>query len=109
MSRVNSIIKYISDDTLCKSQQLLNYFGETKTSDCGICSICINKNKKDENNIEANGIEVVILLLQIEDLTSRELLTKSSLSEKQLTETIQLLLEKNAITLTNYNTYKLVQ
>ena len=109
VSRVNSVINYISDNNICKSQQLLSYFGESKSTVCGICSVCVEKNKKGETVINSNGIEVVILLLQKEDLSSRDLLEKSMLPEIELTRIIQILLEKNAITVTNYNTYKLVK
>ena len=109
VSRVNSVINYISDNNICKSQQLLSYFGESKSTACGICSVCVEKNKKGETVINSNGIEVVILLLQKEDLSSRDLLEKSMLPEIELTRIIQILLEKNAITVTNYNTYKLVK
>ena len=109
VSRVNSVINYISDNNICKSQQLLSYFGESASTACGICSICIEKNKKGETDIKSNGIEIVILLLQKEDLSSRDLLEQSMIPEIELTKIIQILLEKNAITVTNYNTYKLVK
>lgn len=107
VAHVKDIIGYISDDSICKSQQLLKYFGETDTSPCLICSVCITKTKKALTDPQTNGIEVVISLLQKEALSSRELLEQSTLTETELTKTIQLLLERNAITLTNHNTYKL--
>jgi len=88
-------------------QQLLKYFGETNISPCGICSVCITKTKKGLTDSQKNGIEIVISILQNNELTSRELLEQSTLTEKELTNTIKLLLERKAITLTNYNTYKL--
>ena len=109
VSRVNSVINYISDNDICKSKQLLSYFGESASTACGICSICIEKNKKGKTDIKPNGIEIVILLLQKEDLSSRDLLEQSMLPEIELTKIIQILLEKNAITVTNYNTYKLLK
>jgi len=107
IAHVKDIINYISDDSVCKSQQLLKYFGETNISPCGICSVCITKTKKGLTDSQKNGIEIVISILQNNELTSRELLEQSTLTEKELTNTIKLLLERKAITLTNYNTYKL--
>lgn len=108
INRVNDIISYITNDSKCKSQQLLQYFGETLTKDCGICSVCIDEQKKDGSTTKTNGIEIVILLLQKESLSSRDILEKTTLSEVEITETLRFLLEKKAITLTDYNTYKLV-
>ncbi len=43
--QVNHVIAYINNDTVCKSVQLLTYFGESKLENCGICSVCISKRK----------------------------------------------------------------
>lgn len=108
VNQINDIISYISDEWTCKSQHLLRYFGETDAEVCGICSVCIDKSKKFNGDSQTNAIEIVISLLQQNDLSSRELQEKSSLKEEELTYTIKLLLEREAITLTNHNTYKLI-
>src|SRR5690606_13260476 len=46
--QVHAVIDYINNDRLCKSVQLLSYFGETHLKECGICSVCITKNKKQK-------------------------------------------------------------
>jgi ATP-dependent DNA helicase RecQ len=108
VNQINDIISYISDEWTCKSQHLLSYFGETDAEVCGICSVCIDKSKKFNGDSQTNAIEIVISLLQKGDLSSRELIEKSSLKEEELTNTLKLLLEREAITLTNHNTYKLI-
>ena len=107
VNRVNSVIEYILNNKRCKSSQLLNYFGESLTTNCGICSVCINATKKDDIDTLTNGIEIVILLLQEKNLSSRDILEQTSLSETELTNILKILLEKRAIKLTNFNTYKL--
>jgi len=108
VKQVNDVISYITNETVCKSQQLLNYFGESITTNCGICSVCINKASSSKSNSQINGIEIVISLLQKESLSSRDLLEKSTLTETVITETLKILLEKKAIRITEYNTYILV-
>jgi len=108
VNQINDIISYISDEWTCKSQHLLRYFGETDAEVCGICSVCIDKSKKFNGDSQTNAIEIVISLLQQNDLSSRELQEKSLLKEEELTYTLKLLLEREAITLTNHNTYKLI-
>ena len=39
--RINHMLRYATDDTLCRSRQLLNYFGETDSADCGHCDVCL--------------------------------------------------------------------
>lgn len=43
-AHIKSIINYAKNDTICRSRQLLSYFGEkTKMKDdCGICDVCID-------------------------------------------------------------------
>jgi len=108
VNQINDIISYISDEWTCKSQHLLRYFGETDAEVCGICSVCIDKSKKFNGDSQTNAIEIVISLFQQGDLSSRELIEQSSLKEEELTNTLKLLLEREAITLTNHNTYKLI-
>jgi ATP-dependent DNA helicase RecQ len=39
--RIDSVIRYANNDRACRSRQLLDYFGETKSKDCGQCDVCI--------------------------------------------------------------------
>ncbi|MBQ6652873.1 MAG: RecQ family ATP-dependent DNA helicase [Prevotella sp.] len=39
--RIQSVISYAEDGDVCRSRQLLRYFGETRSDDCGICDVCI--------------------------------------------------------------------
>ena len=42
--RVKSVIEYATNDNVCRSRQLLRYFGETNTSDCNQCDVCLSHN-----------------------------------------------------------------
>ena len=39
--RMKSIVDYVSDDSRCRSRQLVAYFGEQSTTDCGMCDVCL--------------------------------------------------------------------
>lgn len=106
-NQIDDVINYISDNDKCKSLQLLNYFGESNNENCGICSVCINKNNSASLDANKSDLDIVISLLKNEDLSSRTLLEKSYLNEIQITNIIKYLLEAKKIKLTEYNTYKL--
>lgn len=104
--QVQSVLNYISNDTLCKSVQLLSYFGEKEVADCGVCNVCLKKKttpKADSKSVKHYIIEV----LEKGDLSSRELAEQLPFSERDIQSTLTELLEYEVITLTKTNTYKL--
>ena len=38
--RILAMIDYCENESECRSRQLLRYFGETESEDCGHCDIC---------------------------------------------------------------------
>ena len=40
--RINSMIRYATCDNICRSRQLLRYFGETNSHDCHQCDVCLS-------------------------------------------------------------------
>ena len=107
IQQINAMIDYVENDTVCKSVQLLSYFGERDVQTCGICSVCINTKKdvpaKNNNSIKNSIIE----LLESGDQSSRFMAEHLEFSEEEIKITLQLLLEHNIISLTKKNTYKL--
>ena len=47
--RINAMMRYIHNDYVCRSRQLLAYFGEEDGKDCGICDVCREQLKAPEN------------------------------------------------------------
>jgi ATP-dependent DNA helicase RecQ len=50
--RLDALLRFITDNLKCRSQQLLAYFGEQKSQRCGICDVCMSKNKTNLNELE---------------------------------------------------------
>ena len=42
VQRIDKMLEYATSDLYCRSRLLLNYFGETRSSDCGICDVCLS-------------------------------------------------------------------
>jgi len=40
--RIHKMIDYATNDEICRSRQLLNYFGEERSKDCGQCDVCLS-------------------------------------------------------------------
>ena len=40
--RIHKMIDYATNDDVCRSRQLLDYFGEKSRTDCGQCDVCLS-------------------------------------------------------------------
>jgi len=106
--QIESVLNYIKNDSVCRSQQLLRYFGEETNNVCGKCSVCIAKTTPIENaSIETVSLQIT-KALETKTLSSRQLLQHIKCSEKILLQSLSELIELNKIKLTPANTYTLV-
>jgi len=103
--QLQSVLQYIKDDTKCKSQLLLHYFGETTTSACGICSYCISKNKLKADTSTLN--DKIISLLKIQELNSRDIQKLTKYPKDDVIFALQNLLENDTIIVKPNNLYSL--
>jgi ATP-dependent DNA helicase RecQ len=58
--RLQRLLDFLSNSIQCRSQQLLQYFGQSKVKRCGICDVCQRKNKVELNDLEFSAIEMAI-------------------------------------------------
>ena len=47
---INSVINYAQNDRICRSRQLLYYFGEKKSVDCEQCDVCLSHTHHDDHD-----------------------------------------------------------
>ena len=45
LERMQKMVDYVSQEDVCRSAYLLEYFGQTETTDCKTCDICRNSDK----------------------------------------------------------------
>ncbi|GAB1856853.1 ATP-dependent DNA helicase RecQ [Flavobacteriaceae bacterium MHTCC 0001] len=105
--RVAAVIQYINNDTLCRSMQLLDYFGEKNTKVCGACSVCLQKQQKSSQYNPEELKELILKLLKTGDKSSRVLSEKLNYNEANIKSALKLLLEHQMISITKTNTFKI--
>jgi ATP-dependent DNA helicase RecQ len=105
--KISAMLAYVENNDICKSRQLLNYFGERDNKDCGICSVCIQPDK----NLKKDAIKVIYMAIikELEEgpVSSRDLVEKISYPEKSVLNVLRLLLEKEIVDITPSQLYKL--
>ncbi|MDO9512087.1 MAG: ATP-dependent DNA helicase RecQ [Bacteroidales bacterium] len=105
--RLESIVEYASTINRCRSQFLLNYFGDNAKR-CGHCDYCIQRNKAELSELEFKMVlEGIKPYLMKENKSIEELcLTLPHLPEDNIIKVIQHLLETGKIVLTGTGLYR---
>ncbi len=106
--QIESVLNYIKNDSVCRNQQLLSYFGEKTNEKCGKCSVCINKNSEVKSITKVDVSNKILNALKVEALSSRQLLSTINCSDKVLLESISELIEIKKIKITSANTYTII-
>ena len=85
--RLKKSIEY-AELAICRSQQLLHYFGQLDAKPCGKCDVCVEKGKEELNSNDFDVFkEKISRLLKREPLNLKDI--ADSFSEKQRTKVIQ--------------------
>ena len=105
VNEVTALLSYIENSKLCRSLQLVQYFGEFTGVPCGICSVCAAQ-EKNPSKKEAILISKKILhLLEESDLNSREISEKLIFTESKILIVLRLLQDSNKIKINTKNQY----
>lgn len=103
--QVQAMLDYIENDSVCRSRQLLAYFGEKHSAPCGKCDVCSKKSPRKTKNPSAIA-EKITVLLQDSPLNSRAICEKlPTYTETEIIVQLKNLLEKKRVKLTQNNTY----
>jgi len=97
--RLEAIQKYVVSNNKCRSQLLLEYFGEYTAKRCGTCDVCKERNRIEVNELEFNNIlEIVKPLLRKEPLAYEEIFgTVKRYPKDKVVNVLQWLLDNQKI------------
>ena len=103
--QVKEMLAYTDNDRICRSQQLLSYFGETKIHPCGHCDVCTVLLHSDT---EIDVVKQQILTLLISNPLNSRRIQNVLVSETSIALiALQELLEEGKIKLDDKNQYYL--
>jgi ATP-dependent DNA helicase RecQ len=103
--QLQAVLYYSKEAKTCKNKLLMRYFGETIKEDCGICSYCISKNRKEQNPDSVS--DKIIELLKMQDFNSRDIQKLTKLPKDDVIFALQNLLEFDRISINSNNLYSL--
>ena len=91
--RIEAMLRYAKDSSRCRSRQLLEYFGEKDTKDCGQCDVCHHTSKTD---IQQARQQILTLLSDRQRHHVTELL-RLQLPKEELDKALTYLLQEEYI------------
>lgn len=97
--RLQSVIDFVNNDEICRSVQLLRYFGENIKNTCGRCDVCSSRNRNDVDNKEYKIIsDIIISELKENSAPIYEVVNNiKTYKEEKIVETIRWMVDNNII------------
>ncbi|MFY0591444.1 RecQ family ATP-dependent DNA helicase [Roseivirga sp.] len=78
LAKMEAVIDYVHQEDDCRTQMLLNYFGELDYKTCGICDNCLNRVKhKDDEKFKKLYRDQIINFLGLNQAIDEEKLVRS--------------------------------
>jgi ATP-dependent DNA helicase RecQ len=104
-ARLTAIRNYLVTEAKCRSQFLLSYFGEKRAPRCGVCDVCLKRNKLELSDLEfAQITQHVEKLLSAQSFSISEIINQTpELMEKKVLQTIQWLIDNEELLLNEKN------
>lgn len=100
--QLHALVDFIQDKNTCLTVKLLDYFGESKKENCGICSFCLA-----QTNSFKDITTRLTSLLEKGALSSKDIALILQEDEKIIISGLQELLESNTIAVNDQNKYYL--
>ena len=103
--RMEAMVRYVTCDEVCRSRQLVAWFGEEAREDCGLCDVCLRK-------VQPAGTpeEAIMALLRKNAMSPMDLVeTLHNEGFREAGDTLREMLDKGMLELTSGNTLRLTR
>lgn len=99
IKKMESVVYYASSTHKCRSEILLNYFGQKDAYRCGVCDVCLERNKLELSDMEFTAVSDQIKKQLKQNPTSMTDLVNSikDVRDDKIIKVIQWLIENEKI------------
>lgn len=97
IKRIDSMISYAKTDYICRSRQLLRYFGESTKDDCHQCDVCLEHKETDSiaKQLFENAKIAIIDILQDQQKHFITELKELKFPSQQIDDALEMLMAEN--------------
>ena len=97
--RIQAVIDFVNNDKICRSVQLLRYFGENINKECNKCDVCSSANKMHINDKEYQDIsnDIIFQLKENESDVYNVINKINKYHEEKILNTIRLMIDNGII------------
>ena len=92
------LIKYISNQSICRTKLLVEYFGEYDAEACGVCDICIAERKAGLSTLNfSKGVEQIRMLLKENSKSADFVFQNTNMPESTTREILDFMLNNGSL------------
>lgn len=95
--RIDAIIAYVQNSVQCRTQQLVAYFGERDAVPCGVCDVCVKKQKGSLKSTEFGNITTAILQVLEQPMPIEQLMESMAAQETDILATLEFLIAEGYV------------
>lgn len=96
-ARIAAMANYARNSGTCRTQQLVAYFGEKDAKPCGVCDVCIKKEKGELKEGEFGKLAIAILEALQEKGSVQDLVRRVDAEEGRVLATLQFLIAEGLV------------
>ncbi len=104
IDNVNAILHYVKNRKVCRTKQLLTYFGEKDGPSCGKCDVCLQNSVKSSKELKTLDSDI-LALLKDQSVSSQALIESLGQEREVILRELRFLLEEGKISITPNNEY----
>ncbi len=96
VKRIEAVMAYAGNDNVCRSQQLLRYFGEDDVEECGHCDVCI-KGRHEPMTFKNTTVKLILALLSDKEQHSLDEVAALDASNEDIDKALRFLVGEGMV------------